>query len=207
MKKIMIENFRGKFIKDIWLLRNKNFSKNYFLNEKKDSLENHMKWIKRYVKKKDKIFLISRIKSKLIGYIRIDYRKSVGEVSLIVDKSYRKNKIATKLLKKALKQKRSSTIIAKVHIDNKISLKFFIKNNFVIFKTHKKIVYLRYVMKKKNYKNIIKKIENVRKKNNKNWMDILRLAFENSPNEASKIFLEIYKEDKQISKLAKQLTK
>ena len=62
-------------------------------------------------------------------------------------------------------------------------------------------------MKKKNYKNIIKKIENVRKKNNKNWMDILRLAFENSPNEASKIFLEIYKEDKQISKLAKQLIK
>lgn len=203
----MIENFREKFKKDIWLLRNRNFSRNYFLNEKKNSLENHMKWIKNYVKKKDKIFLISRIKSKLIGYIRIDYRKSVGEVSLIVDKSNRKNKIATKLLKKALKQKRLGTIIAKVHIGNKISLKFFIKNNFVIFKTHKKIVYLRHVMKKKNYKNIIKKIENVRKKNNKNWMDILRLAFENSPNEASKIFLEIYKEDKQISKLAKQLTK
>ena len=203
----MIENFSEKFKKDIWLLRNRNFSKNYFLNEKKNSLENHIKWIKKYVKKKNKIFLISRIKSKLIGYIRIDYIKSVGEVSLIVDKSYRKNRIATKLLKKALKQKRPSIIIAKVHIGNKISLKFFIKNNFVIFKTHKKIVYLQHVMKKKNYKAIIKKIENVRKKNNKNWMDILRLAFENSPNEASKIFLEIYKEDKQISKLAKQLTK
>ena len=32
-------------------------------------------------------------------------------------------------------------------------------------------------MKKKNYKKIINKIENTRWKNNKNWMDILRLVF------------------------------
>ena len=47
-------------------------------------------------------------------------------------------------------------------------------------------------MKKKNYKKIIRKIENTRKKNNKNWMDILRLAFKSSPVEASKILSEIY---------------
>ena len=51
-------------------------------------------------------------------------------------------------------------------------------------------------MKKKNYKKIIKKIENTRKKNNKNWMDILRLAFKSSPAEASIILSQIYKEDK-----------
>ena len=60
-------------------------------------------------------------------------------------------------------------------------------------------------MKKKNYKKIIKKIENTRKKNNKNWMDILRLAFKNSPVEASKILSEIYKEDKNINILARKL--
>ena len=49
-------------------------------------------------------------------------------------------------------------------------------------------------MKKKNYKKIINKIENTRKKNNKNWMDILRLAFKSSPVEASKILSQIYKE-------------
>ena len=59
-------------------------------------------------------------------------------------------------------------------------------------------------MKKKNYKEIINKIENTRKKNNKNWMDILRLAFKNSPVEASKILSEIYKEDKNINILAKK---
>jgi len=60
-------------------------------------------------------------------------------------------------------------------------------------------------MKKKNYKEIFSKIENTRRKNNKNWMDILRLAFKNSPVEASKILSEIYKEDKNINILAKKL--
>ena len=60
-------------------------------------------------------------------------------------------------------------------------------------------------MKAKNYTKIITKIENARKKNNKNWMDILRLAFKSSPVEASKILSQIYKEDKNISVLAKKL--
>ena len=60
-------------------------------------------------------------------------------------------------------------------------------------------------MKKKNYKEIINKIESTRRKNNKNWMDILRLAFKHSPVEASKILSEIYKEDKNINILAKKL--
>ena len=55
------------------------------------------------------------------------------------------------------------------------------------------------------YLKIIRKIENKRKKNNINWMDILRLAFDKSPLHASKILSEIYKEDKNISKLAKKL--
>ena len=60
-------------------------------------------------------------------------------------------------------------------------------------------------MMKKNYNKIISKIENTRRKNNKNWMDILRLAFKSSPVEASKILSQIYKEDKNISILAKKL--
>lgn len=60
---------------------------------------------------------------------------------------------------------------------------------------------------RKNYSNIINNIEKVRGKNNKNWMDILRLAYRYSPKEAAKILAEIYKEDKKISLLAKKLTK
>ena len=62
------------------------------------------------------------------------------------------------------------------------------------------------LQKKNNYDKVIDKIQNVRKKNNKNWMDILRLAFKNNPKAASKILSSIYKEDKKISTLAKQLT-
>tara|TARA_B100000959_G_C14569280_1_gene455107 strand:+ start:281 stop:475 length:195 start_codon:yes stop_codon:yes gene_type:complete len=60
--------------------------------------------------------------------------------------------------------------------------------------------------KNKNYLLIIKKIENIRKKNNVNWMNILRLAFKNSPKESAKIMAKIYKDDASISKLVKKLT-
>ena len=61
-------------------------------------------------------------------------------------------------------------------------------------------------MKKKNYGKTIDQIEKVRSKNNKNWMDILRLAYKYAPREAANILREIYREDKKISTLAKKLT-
>ena len=57
----------------------------------------------------------------------------------------------------------------------------------------------------KYYMNIIKKIENVRKKNNINWMDLLRLSFKSSPEGAKKILNKIYTDDKKISKHLKKL--
>ena len=57
------------------------------------------------------------------------------------------------------------------------------------------------------YEKIFNNIEKVRSKNNKNWIDILRLAFKHSPKEAKIIFKEIVKKDKQLIKLAKDLHK
>ena len=48
----------------------------------------------------------------------------------------------------------------------------------------------------KPYLKIIKQIELVRSKNNKNWMDLLRLSLKLDHKTASKILSEIYKEDK-----------
>lgn len=62
------------------------------------------------------------------------------------------------------------------------------------------------IKNKTNKLKIIDQIQNVRTKNNQNWMDILRVAFKYAPEEASKILKEIYKEDKKISALAKKLT-
>lgn len=40
---------------------------------------------------------------------------------------------------------------------------------------------------------IIDQIEAIRAKNNKNWMDVLRLAFKHAPKEAAEIMAGIYK--------------
>ena len=60
-------------------------------------------------------------------------------------------------------------------------------------------------MTKKNYKVILKKIENVRKKNNVNWMDILRIAFKHDPKKTAKVMAKIYTDDQKISRLVKEL--
>lgn len=65
-------------------------------------------------------------------------------------------------------------------------------------------------MKKKTtnkYIKVIDEIERVRKNNNKNWMDVLRVAFTHAPKQTAKIMSNIYSDDSKISKLAKKLTK
>jgi len=54
---------------------------------------------------------------------------------------------------------------------------------------------------------IINKIQGIRQKNNKNWMNLLRLAFKKDPKNASKIMAKITSMDKQISKLTSDLQK
>ena len=57
----------------------------------------------------------------------------------------------------------------------------------------------------KKYLALIKKIEFVRSRNNKNWMDLYRLAFEVAPERSIEIIKKILKEDKAINNLAKKL--
>tara|TARA_B100000780_G_scaffold267928_1_gene225427 strand:+ start:1123 stop:1320 length:198 start_codon:yes stop_codon:yes gene_type:complete len=59
--------------------------------------------------------------------------------------------------------------------------------------------------KTKNYLKIISKIESIRKSNNANWMNILRIAFKFSPNATAKVMAKIYKDDQKIGVLVKEL--
>ena len=61
--------------------------------------------------------------------------------------------------------------------------------------------------KKKKPEDIINQIENIRKKNNVNWMNILRISFKYSPNQTAKVMAKIYSDDIKISKLVKKLIK
>ena len=55
------------------------------------------------------------------------------------------------------------------------------------------------------YLEVIDRIEAIRGKNNRNWMDLLRLAFRHAPHEAAQIVAGIYQHDQEISTLAKML--
>ena len=59
----------------------------------------------------------------------------------------------------------------------------------------------------KNKDKFINSIEKIRAKNNKYWMDLLRLAFKHAPKEASSIIKKINSQVKKISKLLKKLGK
>ena len=56
-------------------------------------------------------------------------------------------------------------------------------------------------LKIKKYLAVIDKIEKARAKNNINWMNILRLAIKNSPDEAMKVLRRINKKDQNINNL------
>jgi len=56
------------------------------------------------------------------------------------------------------------------------------------------------------YLDIIDEVENVRSKNNVNWMDVLRLAFTHAPDKAKDLMRKINAEDNRISDLFKKLS-
>ena len=53
--------------------------------------------------------------------------------------------------------------------------------------------------------NLVNKIQKIRSKNNKNWMDLLRLSLKLDFNSTSKILKEICKDDKKISIIAREI--
>lgn len=52
---------------------------------------------------------------------------------------------------------------------------------------------------------IIDHISKIRERNNKNWMDILRLAFKGHPKDAQEIMARISEADAEITKLTMKL--
>ena len=62
-------------------------------------------------------------------------------------------------------------------------------------------------MKKQKALKLINQIQKIRKKNNVNWMDMLRLAFKHDPKNASKLMANIYSDDQRVSKIVKKLVK
>jgi hypothetical protein len=60
------------------------------------------------------------------------------------------------------------------------------------------------IINKRNNK-FINTIEKIRSKNNKNWMDLLRLAYSLNPKKTLKIMKSIFKNDYKINSILKNL--
>jgi len=58
---------------------------------------------------------------------------------------------------------------------------------------------------KKNIKKVFSDIEKIRSKNNRNWMNLLKLSYELKPKETLRIVSKILNKDKKLITLAKKL--
>ena len=198
-----LKKARFKDARFVYNLRNSYENRSNSVNTGFISYKSHEKWFKKALVQ-EIIFKIS-FKKKDCGYIRLTKKKKVYFVSICIDKKFRKKKIASSsLIEIENKIPIYSELRAIVKKNNLASKKLFLGVGYWIFKKNKNNLIMR---KNKKKLRIIDKIEAVRKKNNANWMDILRLAYKNSPNEAASIMSRIYNDDSKISKLVKQLTK
>ena len=206
MNNVKIKKTVKEDSKLFYQLRNDTLNRKFFFNSKNFKFDEHKKWFKNNYNKN--YYFTCFYNKKKIGYIRGENLNDTVLISIAIDQKFRKKNIATKcfeLFEKKIKV--NSILLAKVIKKNMSSIKFFEKNKFSLLKKDRNIL-TYYKIRHKDYErylNAISKIENIRKGNNINWMNILRVAFTNSPVEASKIFKKIYSDDKTINYLSKKL--
>ena len=190
--------------KFLYNLRNSFEIRTVSKNKKKISLKDHRKWFSYINKSKNFLFIII-YKSKKIGYIRTKKEKKNYFVSIGLLKKFTSKGIGKKSLLKFEKKTKIKNFFAHVLKKNVQSLYFFFSCNYYIERETKNLYIMKKNQQRKNFNKIINDIEKIRKKNNSNWMDILRVAFKFSPKETAKIMSQIYQQDNKISKLSKKL--
>lgn len=128
-------------------LRNDFYTRKSSFQKKKIKFNDHTKWFKKNVKKKNKIFLVSFIKKNLfIGTIRYDLDCFKALVSIVVDRKFRGKGYGAKMLKTSEKfLKKGTLIISNVKKTNLVSVKLFEKNKYYIINIKKNITFAKLV--------------------------------------------------------------
>ena len=189
----------------------------YFIRNAKDIRKNsinnnhikpkdHNVWFANRLKAKNYFFYILQKGKLKIGYIRLNKNKSYMNVSIAIKKQYRDKNYGSIFLDKIHNKFAKQIFIAEVIKKNLTSFYFFKKKGYSIIKETKKSYLMKKLNNHKKYLKIIDQISNIRKKNNNNWMDILKIAFKNSPEESAKIMKRIFDQDTKISNLTKKLS-
>jgi hypothetical protein len=139
--------------------------------------------------------------------IRYEKKEFYYKISISILPKYQSLNIGSEALSKSEKILKKAIIISIVKKNNVKSLNFFLKNGYSILSKNKINTLYKVLDNKQLMKNndIINQIQEIRKKNNVNWMDILRIAFESSPNRTKRVFQNIFKDDKSINALSRKL--
>ncbi len=211
---IILKKASSRDLDFIFKIKTEKLSKKFAINKKDIKYSDHKVWFLDYLKSTQNKFYIAFLDSKRsnkVGYVRFDFLSFYYEVSICLASKYRNKGLSSNILESSEnKINKSNLLIAKVLKSNFSSKKLFERSEYVLISEKNKILtYAKILNSKKdytkNYLKIIDEIESVRTKNNVNWMDILRIAFKESPKNASKIFKNISNHDNKISKLSKKL--
>ena len=189
-----------------YLIRNSKDIRKNSIHNNRIKLKDHNVWFTTKLKEKNYFFYILQKGELKIGYIRLKKYKNYINVSIAIKKQYRGKNYSSIFLDKVHDKFAKQIFVAEVIKKNLTSFYFFKKKGNSVSKITKKSYLIKKLNNQKKKLKIIDQISNMRKKNNNNWMDILKIAFKNSPEESSKIMKRIFDQDTKISNLSKKLT-
>ena len=145
--KIQIRKASVKDARFFYELRNEKEVRKNFFNTKDIKYNDHLKWYKNKLKKKNVIFLVALIgDSKKIGTIRYETDKIFTNISINISKKFRNLGYGSKIIKKSEKfLKKKLIIISRIKNKNIASVKIFKKNKFKIIKNDNDLTLMKII--------------------------------------------------------------
>ncbi len=199
---------------DIWNWRNDFRARQMSATTNLIRFEEHDVWFNNRLKDINCYLYLGKIGIDKVGFCRLDIDpiKNTAEVSINLNPNFRNKKISSFFLQKVLRifsHERSINLTARIKKENIASIKCFTNSNFIFDSEDHEYIYLK--LEKfcsdtvQDKLKLIDEIENIRKANNVNWMDLLRLAFTHAPEETKLLIRKINSDDNKISALFSKL--
>jgi spore coat polysaccharide biosynthesis protein SpsF len=128
-------------------LRNEKSARKNFFNTRNIKYNEHLKWYKKKIKKKNAIFLVaSTNNSEKIGTVRYETEKMFTNISINISKKFRNLGYGSKIIKNSEKfLKRKLIIISRIKNNNKKSIKIFKMNNYKIIKNNNDLMLMKII--------------------------------------------------------------
>ena len=129
-------------------LRNEKLARKNFLKKKNIKYNDHLKWYKKKIKKKNAIFLVAlSSNSEKIGTVRYETEKIFTNISINISKKFRNLGYGPKIIKNSEKflKKNKLIIIARIKKKNIASIKIFKKNNYKIIKNNNDLTLMKII--------------------------------------------------------------